>query len=136
MPLVEQELLFTLLEHPSSTPSFSGVRVTRSVVLWIVVCPYSFEHCVVCPSSIYLLLLPTWYPTLHIFPVSGKSHFPIFIYLHPFYIFLTYCWICSSSAYIYIAWNIFPVKQQTINQLQCTIFQRCSCSWLVLVYAV
>ena len=77
-------------------------------VLWIVVCPYSFGHCVVCPSSIYLLLLPIWYlqtlldamrnafcfrsyPTLHIFPVSNKSHFPIFIFLHPFYIFLTYC---------------------------------------------
>ena len=32
MPLVEQELL-TLLEHRSSPPVFSGVRVTRSLVL-------------------------------------------------------------------------------------------------------
>jgi hypothetical protein len=32
LPLVEQELL-TLLEHMSSPPDFSGVRVTRSLVL-------------------------------------------------------------------------------------------------------
>jgi hypothetical protein len=35
--LVEQELL-TL----SSPPVFSGVRVTRSLVLWIVVCPFVY----------------------------------------------------------------------------------------------
>jgi hypothetical protein len=34
MPLVEQELL-TLLEHPSLPSVFSGVRVTRSLVLCI-----------------------------------------------------------------------------------------------------
>jgi len=37
--LVEQELL-TLPEHLSSSPVFSGVRVTRSLVLLIVVCPF------------------------------------------------------------------------------------------------
>ena len=34
MPLVEQELL-TLLEHLSSPPVFSGVRVTLSLVLYV-----------------------------------------------------------------------------------------------------
>ena len=34
VPLVEQELL-TLSEHPSSPPVFSGVRVTRSLVLYV-----------------------------------------------------------------------------------------------------
>ena len=34
VPLVEQELL-TLPEHLSSTPVFSGVRVTRSLVLYV-----------------------------------------------------------------------------------------------------
>jgi len=35
---------------------FSGVRVTRSIVLcvfvdrWLCFCPFSFCHCVVCPS--------------------------------------------------------------------------------------
>jgi len=37
MPLVEQELL-TLLEHQSSPPVFSGVHVTRSLVLCVMYC--------------------------------------------------------------------------------------------------
>jgi hypothetical protein len=37
--LVKQELI-TLPEHLSSPPVFSGVRVTRSLVLLIVVCPF------------------------------------------------------------------------------------------------
>ena len=59
VPLVEQELL-TLQEHMSSPPVFSGVRVTRSLVLLVCFvdrclsfCTFSFGHCVVCSSSIY-----------------------------------------------------------------------------------
>ena len=58
VPLVEQELL-TILEHPSSPPLFSGVGITRSLVLCVCFvdrclsfCTFSFSHCVVC-SSIY-----------------------------------------------------------------------------------
>ena len=58
VPLVEQELL-TLPEHLSLPPDFSGVRVTRSLVLYVCFvdrclsfCTFSFGHCVVC-SSIY-----------------------------------------------------------------------------------
>jgi hypothetical protein len=40
MPLVEQEL-FTLPEHLSSTPVFNGIRVTRSLVLYV----YFVDHC-------------------------------------------------------------------------------------------
>jgi len=46
---------------------FSGVRVTRSLVLYVCFvyrflsfCPFSFGHCVAC-SSIYKLWLPLWY---------------------------------------------------------------------------
>ena len=46
-------------EHLSSPPVFSGVRVTRSLVLYVCFvdrclsfCTFSFGHCVVC-SSIY-----------------------------------------------------------------------------------
>jgi hypothetical protein len=67
VPLVEQELP-TLPEHLSSPPVFSGVRVTRSLVLyvWFVnrclsFCTFSFGHCVLCSSSIYGLWLPLWY---------------------------------------------------------------------------
>jgi hypothetical protein len=59
VPLVEQELL-TLPEHLSSPPVFSGVRVSRSLVLYVCFvdrclsfCAFSFGHCVVCSSSIY-----------------------------------------------------------------------------------
>jgi hypothetical protein len=43
---------------PELTPGFfSGVRVTRSLVFFVMfvdrclsLCPFSFDHCVVCPS--------------------------------------------------------------------------------------
>jgi hypothetical protein len=67
MSLVEQELL-TLPEHLSSPPVFSGVRVTRSLVLYVCFVdrclsffPFSFGHCVFCSSSIYGFWLPIWY---------------------------------------------------------------------------
>ena len=57
--ILKQDLL-TLPEHLSSPPVFSGVRVTRSLVLYVCFvdrclsfCPFSFGHCVVCSSSIY-----------------------------------------------------------------------------------
>jgi hypothetical protein len=57
--LMEQELL-TLPENLSSSPVFSGVRVTRSLVLCIYfvdrclsLCTFSFGQCVVCSSSVY-----------------------------------------------------------------------------------
>ena len=61
VPLVEQELL-TLPEHLSSPPVFSGVRVTRCFVdRCLSFCTCSFDHCVVCFSSIYGFWLPLWY---------------------------------------------------------------------------
>ena len=67
VPLVEQELL-TLPEHLSSPMVFSGVRVTRSLILYVCFvdrclsfCTFSFGHCVVCSSSIYGFWLPLWY---------------------------------------------------------------------------
>jgi branched-subunit amino acid transport protein len=50
VPLVKQELL-NLPEHLSSPPVFSGVRVTRSLVLYVCFvdrclsfCTFSFDH--------------------------------------------------------------------------------------------
>jgi hypothetical protein len=64
MSLVEQEL-FTLPVHLSSSPVFSGVRVTQSLVLYVCFvdrclsfCTFSFGHCVVCSSLIYGFRLP------------------------------------------------------------------------------
>jgi hypothetical protein len=74
---VDQELL-TLPGHPSSPPVFSGVRVTRSLVLCVCFverclsfCPFSFGHCVACSSSIYVFLLLLWH--LETFLVRGKK---------------------------------------------------------------
>jgi hypothetical protein len=58
--------------HPSGipefTPVFSGVRITRYLVLsecfadrCLSFCPFSFDHCVVCSSSIYVFWLLLWY---------------------------------------------------------------------------
>ena len=67
VPLVEKELP-TLPEHLSSPTVFSGVRVTRSLVLyvWFVdrclsFCTFSLNHCVVSSSSIDGSCLPLWY---------------------------------------------------------------------------
>jgi len=65
VPLAEQELL-TLPEHLSSPPSFwwsSCYSLFSSIcnVLQIIVCPFSFSHCVVCLSSIYGFWLSLWY---------------------------------------------------------------------------
>jgi hypothetical protein len=53
---------------PEFTPGFSGVRVTRSLVLYVCFvdrclsfCAFSFGHCVVCSSSTYGFRLPLWY---------------------------------------------------------------------------
>jgi hypothetical protein len=55
LKLVEQELP-TLPEHLSSPAVFSGVRIL--FVMFVDRClslyPFSFGHCVVCPSSIYI----------------------------------------------------------------------------------
>ena len=72
MPLVEHELP-TLPEHPSSPPVFSGVRVTRSLVLcvcfvdrclsfcpfffWPLSCLFFFELRLLITSLWYLLTL-------------------------------------------------------------------------------
>jgi hypothetical protein len=66
--LVEQELP-TRPEHLSLPPEFSGVYVTRSLILYVCFvdrclsfCTFSFGHCVVCSSSsIYGFWLPLWY---------------------------------------------------------------------------
>ena len=66
VPLVEQEL-FTLSEHLSSPQDFSGVRVTRSLVLYVCFvdrclffCTFCFGQCVVCSSLKYGFWLHLW----------------------------------------------------------------------------
>ena len=63
----------------------SGVRVTRSLVLYVCFvdrclsfCTFSFGHCVVCSSSIYGYRLPLWYlQTLRINPQERRTFLSI-----------------------------------------------------------
>ena len=66
MPLVEHELL-TLPERLSSSLVFSGVRVTRSLVLYVCFvdrclsfCTFSFGHCVFCWSQFEGTIWPSF----------------------------------------------------------------------------
>ena len=77
---MEQELP-TLPELLSLPPGFSGVRVTRSLALCVCfvdrcesLCSFSFDHCVVCPSSIYGLWLPLWYLQTLLTSVARSSY--------------------------------------------------------------
>jgi hypothetical protein len=64
-PKIKPQELLTLPEHLSSPPVFSGVRVTRSLVLDVCLvdrclsfCTFSFGQCVVCSSAkIYTIFL-------------------------------------------------------------------------------
>jgi hypothetical protein len=54
--------------HHVLVDRYSGVRVTRSLVVFICFvdrclyfCTFSFGHCIVCSSSIYEFWLPLWY---------------------------------------------------------------------------
>ena len=67
-------------EHPSSSSVFSGVRVTRSLVLCVCFvdrclsfCTLSFGHCVACSSSIYGFWLPLWYLQTRLTKLHSKT---------------------------------------------------------------
>ena len=75
---------------PEFTPGFSGVRVTRSLVLYVCFvdrclsfCTFSFGHYVVCSSSIYGFWLP-----LDIRSILGPAK------IHSVDL-LDICWTCS-----------------------------------------
>jgi hypothetical protein len=119
--LMEQELL-TLPENLSSSPVFSGVRVTRSLVLCIYfvdrclsLCTFSFGQCVVCSSSVYGFWWLLWYLLASVlsvllrytdsdysfgifWPVCCLFFFDIRILITPLVSF-GQCVVCSSSVY-------------------------------------
>ena len=89
-----------LLEPLISTPSFSGVSVTRPLVVCVCFvdrclsfCTFYFGHCVVCYSSIYGFWLSVWY--LQILLAVGRINRIYFILVHK-YTYLSYliliCW--------------------------------------------
>ena len=115
----EIRILLTLPEHLSSPPVFSGVQVTRSLVLYVCFvdrclsfCTFSF---VVCSSLIYGLWLPFWYlqTLLVLLSFFFRSLCCLFFFDIRFWLPLWYlqtllvlcpfsfgyCVVCSSSIY-------------------------------------
>jgi hypothetical protein len=85
VPLVEPEQL-TFLEHPSSVPVFSGVCVTRSLVL----CVCFVDHCLYfCPFlplcclsfDLRIRITPFGFGILKLFLRKAVIHFPIGSYV-------------------------------------------------------
>jgi hypothetical protein len=120
VPLVEQELL-TLPEHLSSPPVFSGVRVTRSFVLYVCFvdrclsfCTFSFGHCVVCSSSIYGFWLPLWYLQTLLKDIQERNISDHFSYLHTFY--------CFFWEFIYQSGRFFLYFHQSYLLLSFSVF--------------
>ena len=84
--LIEQKLI-TIPEHPTSSPIFSGVRVSQSLVVCVAfcrslfvllpLCRFYFGHCIVCPS-----IYDSEYPHCH---QSGSDRLTAFSYQHKFH---------------------------------------------------
>jgi hypothetical protein len=62
---------------PGFNPGFSGIRVTRALVLcvcfvdrWLSFCPFSFGHCIVCDVQHFAVLLSCVYCFVCLRPVS------------------------------------------------------------------
>ena len=118
VPLVEQELL-TLLEHLSAPTVFSGVRVTRSLVLYVCFvdrclsfCTFSFGHCVVCSSSIYGFWLPLWYLQT------------LLVYVSELYM------LDCSFGFFYCLFISIHVYDMQMRILDCGLFLACLTGWL------
>jgi hypothetical protein len=102
VPLVEQEL-FTIPEHLSSPPVFSGVRVVRSLVFCVVFCIVvvrylSFCHCLFW-SLCCLFFFDLW--ILITLLVSSSSFYVN--YLSPSELFLVSDWATHSQCVIFVS---------------------------------
>jgi hypothetical protein len=115
--LMEQELL-TLLEHLCSPPVFSGVRVTRSLVLCvcfvIVVCNFVLFLLAIV-LSVLLGLTDSEYPFGIFWPLCCLFFFDLRILITPLVSF-GHCVVCSSSTY----WFWLPLwhLQTLLNGIQ------------------
>jgi hypothetical protein len=85
VPLVKQEQL-TFLEHPSSVPVFSGVCVTRSLVLCVCFVDDCLSFCPFLPLcclsfDLRILITPFGFGILKLFLRKAVIHFPIGSYV-------------------------------------------------------
>jgi hypothetical protein len=113
LPMYLRELVFVHFVY--FTPDFSGVCVTRSLVLCVCFvdrclsfCSFSFGHCVVCPSSIYRFWLPLWYLQTHFETVLIVWYFCPFYYLL-FHYALLICFIVFVLSFMIMFFVLFLV---------------------------
>ena len=124
MSLVEQELL-TLPEHLSSPPLFSGVRVTRSLVLYVCFvhhcssfCLFSFGHCVVF-FDIWILITPLVSSnSSFIFVVSNNSQFSDWNSCLSYLIFIDFCIADTHNFRMNTLWNRSWIHLRFMSHLQ------------------
>ena len=144
VPPVEQELLI-LPEHLSSSPVFSGGRVTRSLVLYVCFvdcclsfCTFSFAHCVVCSSSIYGF----WLPLLYLLPIVLSV---LLRYTDSDYLCCIFCRLCclffsdirilinpvvsSNSSYIHLT-QLYKIYIYICTWHTIIIFQLLICNFM------
>jgi hypothetical protein len=119
---VEQELP-TIPEHMSSPPIISGVRVTRSLVLYVCFvdrclsfCTFSFGHCIVSSSTIYGFWLPLWYlqNLLILYKVDKMTKIK---YTQCIYVVSTVIGSIPLRRYIY-TWNLIFLNNVIRNSLK------------------
>ena len=110
MPLMEQELL-SLPEHLSSPPGFSGVRVTRSLVLFVLFCRSLFGLLYFFIWPLFYLLFSDLRILITLLVSSNSSVFLLFtVSDYPFAIFKLFC---LSS--IYSFWLPFWYLQTLLS---------------------
>ena len=110
MPLMEQQLL-SLPEHLSSPPGFSGVRVTRSLVLFVLFCRSLFGLLYFFIWPLFYLLFSDLRILITLLVSSNSSVFLLFtVSDYPFAIFKLFC---LSS--IYSFWLPFWYLQTLLS---------------------
>ena len=116
---MEQELP-TILEHLSSPPIISGVRVTRSLVLYVCFvdrclsfCTFPFGHCVVSSSTIYGFWLHLW----NLQNLLRSTRWQKIKYTQCIYVVSTVIGSIPLRRYIY-TWNLIFLNNVIRNSLK------------------
>ena len=117
------------------TSVFSGVRVTRSLVLYVCFvyrclsfCTFSFGHCVVCSSSIYGFVITLWYlqtllsldPSFFLIPMKIERKLQIKQCQLSFETRLQIT--CLKKINYYSVWHILTCTTPTPTNLQYSLY--------------
>ena len=134
------------MEHLSSPPVFSGVRVTRSLVLCVYFvdhclsfCPFSFGHCFVCPSLIYGFWLLLGIFKLLLFSFTLCSYFSYFLYSRSPHLSRKYLGLSYPQKLLNLTFNNFSARLFCIKLWACSfliVFEKQPIRTLLLIYSM